>query len=143
MPKQLSLKELTDIWYSKLKNSGFQDAENRDGNLRTFSGRGHLKHKETSESDATWYAGRQEYNNIKQEYYYLAEHFLNSHRFSDKTEKQIWKLHSEGVSYRNIAKELNSKLKVKLNKDNVNTTIKRLSSTMVEKARRYGVSEQE
>lgn len=41
---------------------------------------------------------------IKQEYYRLATQFYYEFEFENKTQKRIWKLHSEGITTEKIAK---------------------------------------
>src|SRR5271166_6561839 len=82
-------------WNKKLKDSGFEDIENIDGTLKPEvdyrsmdSTRGDILHD-----------GRQEYYSVAQEY-------LNRGKFATLQDYTIWKLHSEGMSYRDIGNEL-------------------------------------
>lgn len=42
----------------------------------------------------------------KQEYYIMAEHFLNEYKFKSNFERIIWEYHTNGMSARNILKTL-------------------------------------
>lgn len=92
-----AFKTLQNKWYKKLKAKGFKDIETNNDyeSLKTW--------------DAHWFASRQPSNLYffsKQEYFYLAEHFLNSHTFKNKTEKKTWAFHVQGLSLREIQKEV-------------------------------------
>lgn len=82
-------------WNKRLKDSGFEDIENADGSLKPEvdyrsmdSTRGDILHD-----------GRQEY-------YYVAQDFLNRGKFATLLDYTVWKLHTEGTSYRDIGNEL-------------------------------------
>lgn len=79
-------------WNKKLMASGFNDIENKDGTLKT-----EVDYRTT---DYAMKDGREEY-------YYKAQDFLNCGKFATLLDYTIWKMHSEGTSYRDIAKELN------------------------------------
>ena len=80
-----------------MKQSGFQDVENRDETLKFnssfFATTSNATHNEIQMS-------------AKQDYYRLASQFLNGHIFRNSIEEKIFALHSEGVSARNIVKIL-------------------------------------
>lgn len=86
-------KALEREWQQKLKESGFNDAESGP----------YLK-----EWDSFYFQARHEPQsfNLHHDYYYLAVHFLNEHEFSSQYEKDIWKMHANGMGYREIAKEI-------------------------------------
>src|SRR5271165_3809627 len=115
MSNNQELKSLQKTWYAKLKKSGFNDIEQSDMQLKKWSSQVfNISGDGIDHTDVKilWEA--------KAEYYRLAEHFLNEYEFLDTLEKQIWKLHSETNSYRDIAKKLKNTTMLKLNKDNVN-----------------------
>jgi hypothetical protein len=88
-------KKLEQRWKSKLKKSGFDDAEQSNGMLKVWSStRAQVEYKNPIALEA------------KQTYYRLAAQFLNNYSFKNKTEYNIWKLHCEGVSFTNIQKQL-------------------------------------
>lgn len=91
--KPEDLKALQKLWYEKLKSEGFDDIE--DGP--------YLK-----EWDSFYFQTRHEPQSfsLKHEYYYLAEHFLTSFEFKSEIEKEIWRLHSEGLGFRDISKAI-------------------------------------
>lgn len=89
-PKDLT--KLTDVWYKRLKDSGFDDIETRDGQL-----------KSSPHSSKFLRAVRQTSWQEKQAYYYMAEHFLNSYKFDNKVDEIIWEYHTNGIGTRDIA----------------------------------------
>jgi hypothetical protein len=84
---------LQKIWYKKLKESGFEDIEKPDGQLKVrsalFNSKSFLK---TIDSKIT--------------YYYLADDFLHTHTFTNSLEQTIWEYHINAISTRDIAKIL-------------------------------------
>jgi hypothetical protein len=78
------LKELQEIWYQKLEDSGFIDIE-KSKYLPVPCGTKSI----------------QDYEPVV-EHYRLATQLLNKHRFKDATEKMIWALYCDGKSYRQI-----------------------------------------
>lgn len=114
--KKTEFNALKDEWYERLKDSGFEDLENDHENL--------IKH-----SSSFYYRNKTQQ---KEEYYRLAGFFLHDHYFSSTTEKLIWQRHQDGVSIREILNELKD-MRVKTNKDYVNSTIKGLAVLMVER----------
>lgn len=102
-------KDLKDSWYKKLEDSGFKDIE-------------------TDESMLKWSATSQFAQSVKNngvegqeaagEYYRVAGFFLHDNKFENKLYKSIWRLHSEGISIREIPSVLA--------KEGVNTTVARV-----------------
>ncbi len=86
---------LQDKWYAKLKKSGFEDAEKDEQSLKQYSS-GLMGTQRES------YSVRKVYYDSVQDYYIMAEHFLNEHKFKSN-ERTIWSLHSQGISARDIA----------------------------------------
>ena len=109
-------------WAKKLKKSGFEDIERKEGVLKTSS----------MENVRNLYTVEQ--FNIKEEYYRLAGQFLHEYKFKTQVDKRIWELHSEGVSVRNIIKKLKHR-GITAYKDLVHGTIKQLAEEMKEYAR--------
>lgn len=66
----------------------------------------------------------------RQEYYYMATHFLTNYAFETKLDEVIWAYHVEGISERNIVKILNKVRKKKIYKLKVGNTIRRLELIM-------------
>lgn len=58
-------------------------------------------------------------------YAVLAGRFRYSHKFADKVEREIWHLHAEGVTYREIAQRTGTYVR------RVNDTINRLRAVML------------
>lgn len=115
--KQQSLAELTEIYYKKLKDSGFEDIEKNEYLLKTWS---------------TKFSSKQTLDRYeaKEEYFRLARHFLNDYQFSSELEKAIWTYHSEGLSHRNIAQLLNDAKLAYTNKDAIMLVVRRLKEIM-------------
>lgn len=101
------LQALQKEWYQKLKESGFKDAEQESAqNAEPYLKEWHSCYFSERHHPTVF--------QIKHEYFYRAEQFLNDHNFSSETEREIWRLHSEGVSYREIAKRLGNKKRAHL-----------------------------
>lgn len=112
-------KELQSEWYNKLKDSGFKDIEQEDGNLKIWNSSFFQRRYPPDVFIA------------KASYYRMAEHFLNAYAFSAPIDKLVWELHSNGISYRGIIREA-SKKGIKLYKGKVAAIINRLSKEMIE-----------
>ncbi len=82
-------------WNKKLLDSGFEDIERPDGTLKP--------EVDYRSMDSTRGNGL---NDGRQEYYYTAQDFLTRGKFANLLDYTVWKLHTEGMSYRNISKEL-------------------------------------
>lgn len=98
--KPESYEELKNIWYKKLKDSGFKDIEDPkcpDGNTQAFS------YRRLKKEDEIRISTRLE---AKKEYYYLGYQFLHSHKFESELHRIIWNYHVEGIGVRNTAKLL-------------------------------------
>lgn len=126
--KQQKFNNLQEIWYKKLKDSGFEDLEEpRVGNndksyhwLKQWHNQYFQQRYTPSQFDA------------KQDYFILASRFLFEHKFENTLEKNIWKLHSEGEYIRETAKKLGTyKLKVE-------STLKKLKKIMFEREKVNG-----
>ena len=122
--KQNDLKELIKVWYKKLKESGFKDAERFIDNYPEP-----VLHYWDSTYFSTSGAINPQSFEERQEYFYQAHHFLNTYQFKSQTDHHIWRLHSEGMGLRTISKEL-AKLNIKLNKDSVGAIVKTLRLKM-------------
>lgn len=93
--KTKKFEALKTKWYQKLQKSGFEDVESDEDNLKQWDSSLFKRYSpHTAEA--------------KQEYFRLAGHFLNSHKFESKREKLIWSLHAEGLSFNDIGKKLKS-----------------------------------
>lgn len=107
-------------WYKKLEKSGFEDIESSEDRLKSYSNKFARKDEYMNSVD-TW--------ETKAEYYYIAEYFLNTHKFNSKLEKSIWEYHANGISVRNIVNIL-KKVRIETNKIVVWDTINRLRKIM-------------
>lgn len=120
-------KQLQAKWYAKLKKEGFEDIERAED----------LMHPEYDLK--AWHSKRFQINNTpesfqqRERYYQLAGQFTYDHEFSEASERQIWQLHAEGLSIREICRRLS---KQNLKRDKVFTVLKRLREAML---KTYGV----
>ena len=86
-------------WYKKLAEAGFDDIEIFDKRtlepITEFTG---VKNNSFRQSKA-------KINSFEstEEYYIKARQHYHNHDFPDDLEKEIWRLHSEGISQRKIA----------------------------------------
>lgn len=111
------LQKQTELWYSKLKKTGFKDIEQDEYHLK-FWDTGRLNRKDPNMINST------------QSYYTMAEHFLNDHTFDNNSDRIIWEYHANGISARNITKTLNKVRKVKTNRTTVLQILKKLRDKM-------------
>lgn len=117
-PKKLTeLQQLQAVWTQKLKESGFEDIEDRSGRLTRGITRA-----------VAWVDP--ELREITQEYYCMAYHFLNSYNFETTLDKVMWEYHVEGIVIRDIAKLLTASLPHPISKTKVGKTIKDLENIM-------------
>lgn len=114
--KSKEFKELQREWTKKLKKSGFEDIEQDEDHLKSWS-----------------YEFFREYDEnkfkAKEEYYNMASEFFNNYHFENSTDKFVWFQHSEGVSIRDIVKMLKVK-RIKSYRFKVHETIKRFRRLM-------------
>lgn len=89
----VALKQIQQVWYQKLKEEGFEDIEKSKDNIHRWHC-SFFQNKYTPESFT-----------IKQTYYRLASQFLENFMFERELDLEIWRLHSEGVPLREIAKQ--------------------------------------
>ncbi len=111
-------KDLKSTWDKKLKDSGFDDLEPREGQLKTWS----TKFINLRYDKAAYEA--------KETYYRMAGKFLYDYNFANTREKKIWELHAQAVSIRHIIKVLKSQ-QYAAYRDIVHATIRRLAKVMV------------
>ena len=117
--KKTEYEKQREIWYKKLKKSGFEDIEQDDFNLKTNSSVFFKNH-----TFEVWTA--------KATYYQMASNFLEEYKFNSRIEKVIWEYHSNGISFRDISKLL-KKAKIKsisTNRQDIWLIVKRLKATM-------------
>lgn len=116
-PQDKKFKALQNKWYSKLKDSGFNDIERDGDQLKT----------DPMQNVTTFY--NQDCFEAKQTYYRMVGEFLHNYKFEDIKERLIWELHSEGVSIRDSVIEL-KKRGYKAYKRQVHETIQKLVKEM-------------
>lgn len=85
------LRTLRKTWYQKLKGEGFEDIEDDHGNLLNY----HFNICKMRYHPVSYEA--------KLYYYQEAGTLLHTHSFKSIEEREIWKLHSEGLPVRKIA----------------------------------------
>lgn len=125
-----TFKQLQKRWYGKLKEKGFEDIEKNEYEFKSVP---NSTYKFTQK--ARMHSNSPDYG--KQEYYLMASHFLNEHKFASKLESAVWAYHSEGLSYRNISRILSAAKVSKKSKDQISFIVKRLRQIMFEL---YGVT---
>lgn len=108
--KQKQLNELTQLWYQKLKDEGFEDIEEsfQYHSLYFAQAFGKLQHRSSSRLD----------------YHERAIAFLDLYEFESSQERDVWEMHTMGHSQRDIVKRLN------VSKGTVYRTIKKLCNIM-------------
>ena len=106
-PKSKKLKALQAVWYKKLKDTGFEDIEDTS-NDQEFLKSWHSSYFQVRNTPDEFEAHR--------EYYSMAGKFLEDQFkgqqydiFKKNPSGVVWELHSEGLSIRNIAKNLGMK----------------------------------
>lgn len=109
--------KLRAVWYKKLEQSGFEDIEQDEDNLKVWSSR---------------YARKSYVRTIPARVAYreAAEDFLRDYKFESELDKVIWEYHVEAVSIRDMSATLNKALGIKTTRNSVHKTIKRLKAAM-------------
>lgn len=116
-PPKTELEQLQQFWYKKLEDEGFEDIEQTDGKLKSWSSRfAHSRIQELREE--------------KEPYYYMCNQFLNEYKFDSRFEQIIWEYHSNALSSREIAKIFDKAKVYKTNRQTVWLIIKRLEKAM-------------
>lgn len=121
--KTKEFKVLEDLWYKKLKQSGFDDIE---------PGPRYLKYSIESILTRKYNLDRKLEYKKREEYFRIAGQFLYEYEFKDEISKIVWELHSEGSSIRKISKRL-SDLGKKRATTQVKETIHEIRTIMFEK----------
>lgn len=104
-----------NVWYKKLKKSGFIDHEQDENYLIQNSV--NFTHNEPSWSNPLVIKA-------KLEYYGMVRQFVQTYGFKNKKEKLIMELHADGLGVRRIAEEL------KVSKSKIHLMIKKLVTIM-------------
>lgn len=108
-------KKLKAKWYRKLKKSGFEDIEDIDS-PKEFLIKWHSKCFQSHNTPEEF--------KERVKYFEQRTYFATAYTFSSPLEERVWCLHSDGYTYREIAKMTDS------NKDKVNKIIKALTKVM-------------
>ena len=108
---------LKDEWYKKLEDSGFQDIEQDEERLKSWSSQRYIH------SDPVNWAA-------KFAYHQMATNFLEEYRFKNKLEQAIWEYHANGLSAREIVKVLKSLNVPKHSRQKLDQIITRLKTKM-------------
>lgn len=116
-PDSKEFKALQAKWDKKLKDRGFDDIEQRDGNLKVWSSFFFKKRHNPILFEA------------KEEYYRAAGKFLYDHKWTSKKDRTIWELHCQGKSARVIVKEMKSR-HFRINKPMVHQIINKYVAEM-------------
>lgn len=104
-------KTLKEIWASKLKKSGFNDIETKDEYLKRYD----------SYYFASWSEAQHE--EIRA-YYNECQDFHRENLFYSKSDKYVWKLHCQGMTQDEIAKNIG------VNQKTISDVIIRLTKKM-------------
>jgi len=118
-------KKLKNSWYEKLKKSGFEDIEYKDGSLKSSAFRRQRdknKHYTQIQIDAV------------QAYYRMAFHFLHEYEFESEFDRIVWEYHTNGIGTRSISKLLQKVNLSGTSKTKIWLTVKKLREIM---KRRY------
>lgn len=126
MFKTKQFKDLRNEWYQKLKESGFEDIEN-------------TKHKEEplKNWDSIYFQKKPvaERRLQRADYFYEATHMMvELHQcpvfLINTIDRIAWQLHSDGLSFREIARQLNTE-GFQTNKDYVSSIINTLKKKLM------------
>lgn len=109
-------KRLQREWDQKLKDSGFEEIEDRE------SPREFLKRWHGSYFRSTW-------SEAREAYFQKASSFLNWYGFSSILERAVWQKHSEGRTLREIEKETVAGRRI--SKDRAHKIIRALQEIML------------
>lgn len=123
-------RKLQNKWYDKLQKSGFSDLEWLDKN----SGKGQNSPFLTVSIEYL----RKIHNLETETYFRLSRAFLHDYDFKTLHFYHLWKLHSEGLTYRQIIPKLNKIMKKKRSIFWISTHVNRLKKIMF---KMYGINE--
>lgn len=114
-------KELRDHWYAILAETGFEEAEDVNS---------------PNEYMITWHSTDFRFKDpdaflARRIYYEWATDVLNWFKFDNERDKKVWTLYADGLTYRQIAAQLDYKIK----KSTVQLDVKRLEQQIREAER--------
>ncbi len=119
--KRTEYEKLKAFWYAVLAKNGFEDIEQDEHALKEWSSRVMRNNSHENLLDS-WAS--------KAEYYDMATTFLNEYPFDSELHRAIWAYHTEGISYRHIAKLLRKARVAKIEKNTVWRIVSELKLTM-------------
>lgn len=120
--KTKEFKKLKDKWYKKLEKSGFIDVEQDENTLIDW------------DSFRFGTARNKSHYEHHQEYFSYSGEFLHTNEFESHKEHQIWSLHAEGKSIKEIADTLTARgFKSCKSKQSIFVIVKRLKEEMFKK----------
>lgn len=117
------LKELTQIWYKKLKEHGFEDIED-------------TSHPESPIKDWHKFKALRRFKNdpnklhFTTQYYTQAQNLLHTYNFDSPLHKKIWELHCEGFSKRKIEKAI-AHFKPTYKREHIGNIIKLIAAEII------------
>lgn len=111
--KTKKFKALKDKWYKKLERSGFEDIEDNKYDEPKLKEYDYLRFKKISLS----------LHEARAKYYSNCRDILAKDDFQTKLHKRIWELHTDGLSLREIEREIKNEYK----KDTINFIIRKIS----------------
>lgn len=118
--KKTDYERIKDVWYDKLKKSGFKDIEHSDESMN--SGRPRVFRGASAKAPVELQA--------IQDYYCMSYYFLNEYPFDSELDKVMWEYHSNGIAIRGIVKLINATQVEKTNRIRVWKTIQKLENIM-------------
>jgi len=104
-------------WYKKLKSAGFEDAETTTGKLK-ISAKEVLRDYRLATKQS------------KEDYYAMADTFLNEYAFETDLEKTIWEYHVNGLGVHAITDTLRKARITKSNRTTIGNIINDLREVM-------------
>jgi len=122
-PRSKQFSTLQAEWYKKLKDSGFNDIERKNGDIIHSAEDNIVTHYDQNSFEA------------KRDYNRLAGQFLHDYKFKSNLERLVWEHHVEGMSIRNIVKTLKAK-RINVYKRKIHELLNRLIEEMVTRARK-------
>lgn len=112
--------KLRDKWYKKLEASGFKDAETTKGKLK-ISAKEVLRDYRINTKQS------------KEDYFAMADQFLNEYSFDSNFEKIIWEYHCNGLGVHAIVDTLRKAKIAKTNRTSIGLIISTLREIMKSK----------
>lgn len=114
-PKDPAFKKLQNKWYKKLKQTGFDDIESNENNLKVWSNtKFQTIGNQVFDSTKTFSSNYDEiklFHESKEEYYRLASSYYWDAEFPTYKEKFIWEQHVKGLGRHEITSMYNKKYK--------------------------------